>query len=103
MTVHGGGRPRLVHEIEKRRLLQQYDQVRGIERERTLERLELCFAERQRPQRRGKAQPEWQVIGLLRHQPLENHPCARRIAADRETPRALVLLGRRSRYPHIHC
>jgi hypothetical protein len=43
------------------------------------------------------------MIRLLRHQPLENHPRGRRIAADRETPRALVFFGRSSRYPHIHC
>jgi hypothetical protein len=44
MTVYGRCRARLAHEIEERALLQQHDQMCGIEGEGTLERLELILA-----------------------------------------------------------
>ncbi len=43
VAVHHSGRARLSHEIEQRAFLQQYDQMRGIQRERPLQRIELRF------------------------------------------------------------
>ena len=61
VPVHHRGRARLTHEIEQRTFLQQYHQMRGIEGQRALQRIEFGFRALEHAQRRGQTQPKGQV------------------------------------------
>ena len=90
MTVDGRRRARLIHEIKECPFLQQHDQVRRVECQRALERLQLFFTARKRAQGCRKAQPERQLLRGERNQLFQERAGSRRIATNKESARTLV-------------